>query len=86
MKKLSLCALACAATASSAQAAAETHYHVVLDTVTNRCAIVDQLPSSAARTVDDKIYFKTRAEAETGMQAMKACRATQANSSDNRLR
>lgn len=86
MKKLSLCALACGATASFAQAASEAHYYVVLDTATNKCAIVDQRPKSTARTVDDKIYFKTREEAETGMQAMKACRAAQANSSDNRLR
>ena len=86
MKRLSLCALACAATASIAQAAPATHYYVVLDPATNRCAVVDHWPKSAARAVDERIYFKTRSEAETGMQAMKACRAAQANSSDNRLR
>ncbi|EAQ36494.1 hypothetical protein NB311A_21191 [Nitrobacter sp. Nb-311A] len=88
MKKLALCTLASAAAVSFAQAAAasEAHYYVVLDTATNKCAIADQRPSSAGHTVDDKIYFKTRAEAETGMQAMKACRAAQANSSENRLR
>ena len=39
MKKLALCAFACGATA------------VVLDTATNRCAIVDQRPKSTVRTV-----------------------------------
>jgi hypothetical protein len=86
MKKLSLCALACAATASFAQAAPEAHYYVVLDTATNRCAVVDHWPKSAGRAVDEKIYFKTRSEAETGMQAMKACRTAHADSSDRQLR
>lgn len=86
MKKLALCALACAASASFAQAAAAAQYYVVLDTATNKCAIVNHRPKSTARTVDDEIYFKTRSEAETGMQAMKACRTAQADSSDNLLR
>jgi hypothetical protein len=77
--KLALCALACLATPSFAQTAAAAHYYVVLDSATNKCAIVDHRPKSKARTIDDEIYFKTRSEAKTGMQAMKACGTVQAD-------
>ncbi len=59
---------------------------VVLDCTTNKCSIVDQRPKSTVRTVDDEIYFKTRSEAEMGMQAMKAGKTSQADSRDSRPR
>jgi hypothetical protein len=87
MKKLALSGImAFAATSALAQTAVASKYYVVLDTATNTCAIVDQRPNSAAHSVDDKIYFKTRSEAETGMQSMKACRMARADSGDNQLR
>jgi hypothetical protein len=86
MNKLALCSLACLSAASFAQAEAAARYYVILDTATNKCAVIDHWPKSAGRAVDERIYFKTRSEAETGMQAMKACRTAQASSSDSRLR
>jgi hypothetical protein len=52
---------------------------VVRDPTTKKCAIVDRRPTTKADTIDEQIYFKTRAEAETGMQSMKACGTVQAD-------
>jgi hypothetical protein len=84
MKKLALGALACAAAGSVAQAAEAAHYYVVLDTATNKCAVVDHRQKSTAPTIDDEIYFKTRAEAEAAVKGMKECRMLQATSNNPR--
>jgi hypothetical protein len=80
MKKYVLCALfACAADSAFAETTVSTQYYVVRDQATKKCAIVDERPGTKTTTVDDEIFFRTRTEAETGMQAMKACTAVPAD-------
>ncbi|OJU25215.1 MAG: hypothetical protein BGN91_00395 [Nitrobacter sp. 62-13] len=83
MKKLALCALACLATGSFAQTGASAKFYVVRDPTTKKRAIVDRRPTTKADTIDEQIDFKTRAEAETGMQSMKACGTVQLTTADS---
>jgi hypothetical protein len=85
MKKLALGALiACAAAPSFAESGAAAQYYVILDTATNRCAVVDHRPKSTTPVIDDEIHFKTRAEAEAAVKGMKECRMLQASSNNPR--
>lgn len=50
-------------------------FYVVQDTATKKCTIVDKKPTVTTMTVvsPSGTIYKTRAEAETGMQTVKVC-------------
>ena len=74
MKKFLISAAAAAIMTGAAYAQPATEFHVVQDTSTKKCTIVDKKPTATTTVVvgDGKV-FKTRTEAETGMKTMKVC-------------
>ena len=64
---------AAALTAIAAPAFAESYY-VVQDAKTKMCTLTETKPTSTETTVvGDGTVYKTRTEAETGMQSVKVC-------------
>jgi hypothetical protein len=64
---------AAALTAIAAPAFAESYY-VVQDAKTKKCTITETKPTTTETTVvGDGTVYKTRTEAETGMQSVKVC-------------
>ena len=59
--------------AVSASAQAVTEYHVVQDTATKKCTIVDKKPTTTTVVQVGPAAFKTRAEAEAGMKTVTVC-------------
>lgn len=63
-----------AAAISSAAFAQTTEFYVVQDVKTKRCTIVDKKPATTTEvTVIGNTVYKTRTEAESGMQTVKVC-------------
>jgi hypothetical protein len=71
--KYALCAIAIAALVTPALAANE--FHVVQDSATKKCTIVEQKPTAATMTVVSTSIYKTQAEAEAGLKTIKVCEA-----------
>jgi hypothetical protein len=64
---------AAALTAIAAPAFAESYY-VVQDAKTKKCTITETKPTTTETTVvGDGTVYKTRTEAETGMQSVEVC-------------
>ena len=65
--------VAVVAAAASAQETSE--YYVVQDATSQTCSVVDRKPEPTERNVVQigSVVFKSRAEAEAGMQTIKAC-------------
>ena len=71
--KYAICGIALAALVSPALAANE--FHVVLDSTSKKCTIVEVKPTAANMTIVSTVVYKTQAEAEAGMKTIKACEA-----------
>jgi hypothetical protein len=71
--KYALCAIAIGALVTPALAANE--FHVVQDSATKKCSIVEQKPTAATMTVVSTSIYKTQAEAEAGLKTIKVCEA-----------
>ena len=52
-----------------------TSYYIVQDVKTKKCTIVDKKPVATEATVvsPEGVVYKTRTEAETGMNTVKVC-------------
>ena len=71
--KYALCGVALVALASPALAANE--FHVVQDSMSKKCTVVEQKPTAATMTVVSTTVYKTQSEAEAGLKTIKACDA-----------
>jgi uncharacterized membrane protein len=56
-----------------AQSTTVTEYYVVQDASTKKCTIVDKKPTTTTMVQVGPVAFKTRAEAESGMNTIKVC-------------
>jgi hypothetical protein len=72
MRKYLLAALIAAGLASPALAA---EYYVAQNNATHKCSIVSHKPDGKTLTMLGTQGFKSRAEAETAMKGMSACKA-----------
>ena len=61
------------AASAVAETAVAAEFYVVRDATTKKCTIVDTKPTTTTTTVVDNGTFKTKTEAETGMNTMKVC-------------
>jgi hypothetical protein len=78
MKRIALAVFVAAfATAAFAQTTTTTSdgYYVVQDVKTKKCTIMDKKPetTTSITILGDGAVFKTRTEADTGMQKIKVC-------------
>lgn len=80
MKRIAIAAFVAAfATGAFAQTTTTTTtsdgYYVVQDVQTKKCTIVDKKPetTTSMTILGDGAVFKTRTEADTGMQKIKVC-------------
>jgi hypothetical protein len=79
MKRIALAVFVAAfATAAFAQTTTTTTsdgYYVVQDVKTKKCTIMDKKPetTTSMTILGDGAVFKTRTEADTGMQKIKVC-------------
>jgi hypothetical protein len=71
--KYAICGIALAALVTPAVAANE--FHVVMDSTSKKCSIVEMKPTAANMTVVSTAVYTTKAEAEVGMKTIKACDA-----------
>jgi hypothetical protein len=69
----SMVATALAACFALAAAAQTTEYYVVQDATTKKCTIVEQKPTTTSVVQVGPLAFKSRTEAEAGMQTIKVC-------------
>lgn len=74
MKRLVLAAVLVTAFSTAALAQATTEYYVVQDVKTKKCTVVDKKPATTTEVtiVSDGVY-KSRTEAETGLNSVKVC-------------
>ena len=69
-----LCLAAATFAVSSLVSAQSAEFHVVQDTRTKRCTIVDKRPSpSTYVTLVSSASYRTQAEAEAGLLSLKVC-------------
>jgi hypothetical protein len=73
MVKASLFALTALALTAAPALAGASHWHIVLDHATNKCAVMST-PSSGSMTAVGKKMYKSEASANAAMAKMKECK------------
>jgi hypothetical protein len=73
MVKTSVLALAAFAFTAGPALAGASHWHIVLDHSTNKCAVMSTPASGSMKAVGKKMY-KSEAEANSAMAKMKECK------------